>query len=101
MESIKINITGKIYHTGYRYFIKQAASQLDIKGCIFYCPDRSVRILAIGEANNMDKFINYCRIGNIDSSVEKVSMSQIPPAEFDSFEVVEEETSVKHINHDY
>jgi acylphosphatase len=94
MPSLKITITGKVYHTGYRYFLKQKATQLQIKGCVFYCPDLSVEILATGENDYMELFITYCRIGNKDSYVEDVNLSQIPPDVFDSFEVIDEETTV-------
>jgi len=94
MQSLKIKITGKVYHTGYRYFIKQKASQLNITGCVFYCPDRSVEILAVDGENNLDEFIKHCRIGNKDSYVERVNLSETPPTMYDSFEVVDEETSI-------
>jgi acylphosphatase len=100
MQSLKIHITGKVYHTGYRYFIKQKASQFDITGCVFYCPDRSVEILAIGENNNLDEFVKHCRHGNNDSVVEEIKLSEIPSAALDSFEVVDEETSINAIIQD-
>jgi acylphosphatase len=94
MPSLKINISGKVHHTGYRYFIKQIASQLKITGSVYYCPDRSVEILAVGGKNNLDEFIKNCKIGNKDSVVEDVHLSEIPPVVFESFEVIDEETSV-------
>jgi acylphosphatase len=99
MPSLKIHVSGKVYHTGYRYFIKQKASQLKITGCVFYCPDRSVEILAFGVENFMDLFLTYCRIGNKDSFIEEVHLSLIPPVTFDSFEVFDEETSINTIGH--
>nr|NQU91305.1 acylphosphatase [Bacteroidota bacterium] len=64
---MKINIHGKVYKTGLRYFLKQRASQLKIKGCIFYGIDNSVEIIAIGENPELNKFIKYCHHGNKDS----------------------------------
>jgi acylphosphatase len=93
MQSLKIHITGKVYRTGYRYFIKQKASLLNIYGCVSYCPDRSVEILAAGENDNLDEFLKYCRTGNKDSVVEELHLSEISSATFDAFEVVDEETS--------
>ncbi|MCX6250865.1 MAG: acylphosphatase [Bacteroidetes bacterium] len=97
MKYLKINITGKVYHTGYRYFIKEKASQLNITGCVFYCPDRSVEILATGRNNDLDEFVKQSRIGNHDSSVEEIRLSEIPSLAFDSFEVIDEETSIDTI----
>ena len=94
MQSLKLKITGKVYHTGYRYFIKQKASQLKISGFISYCSDQSVEILATGENDYLDVFIKYCRIGNKDSCVGGISMSQIPVVKLDSFEVVEDGTLI-------
>lgn len=98
MQSLKIKITGNVYHTGYRYFIKEKASQLKIIGCVYYCSDRSVEILAVGENTDLDEFIKHCRIGNKDSIVEEIILSEIPPTTFDSFEVVDEETSINAIS---
>jgi acylphosphatase len=97
MTTLKIQITGKVYHTGYRYFIKQLASLYEITGDVNYCPDRSVEILATGEEKNLDKFLKRCRIWNNNSGVEQIKLSQIPPVQFDSFEVVDEETSINTI----
>jgi acylphosphatase len=93
MQSLKIKISGKVYHTGYRYFIKQKASRLDITGFVFYCPDQSVEILAMGENKNLNEFLKHCRTGNKDSRVEEIHLSEIPSLAFNSFEVVDEKTS--------
>ena len=94
MQSMKINIDGIVYRTGYRYFIKQIASQFNITGCVFYCPDLSVEILAEGENDELDQFVTLCKMGNQDSQVEEIHMSEITPCNFDSFEVIELETSL-------
>ena len=48
----------------------------------------------MGGKNNLDEFIKNCKIGNKDSVVEDVHLSEIPPVVFESFEVIDEETSV-------
>jgi acylphosphatase len=97
--TLKIQINGNVYHTGYRYFIKQLASLYEITGYVNYCPDRSVEILATGDNDDLDEFIKHCRTGNKDSIVEEVRLSEIPLTAFDSFEVVDAETSVNSIVH--
>lgn len=53
-----------------------------------------MEIRAAGENQNLEKFLKHCCIGNHDSSVKQIYSSEIPPENFDSFEVIEESDSV-------
>jgi acylphosphatase len=90
MRAIRIKITGRVYRTGYRYYVKQKASKLNIRGGVLYCPDRSVEIIAVGEKNDLDEFLKQCMIGNKDSKTEKMSITEIPSGNYDTFEVFDE-----------
>ena len=88
MQSLKIHITGNVYKTGMRYFLKQKAFLLKIKGCVFYQTDHSISVIAIGEKFNMDEFVKYCRNGNKESLIEDLSIRQNSMQKYDSFEVL-------------
>jgi acylphosphatase len=85
-----IHITGSVYKTGYRYFLKENAARLKITGCVFYFPDRSAGIISLGEEKNLKEFISLCISGNLDSVVTNVEIRTIPSVQFDSFEVIDE-----------
>lgn len=87
MICLKINIRGKVYKTGLRYFLKQQASSLGIVGYVYYTSDNSVEVIGVGTKFQLDEFIRLCHAGNKDSKIEHVSMKKIPYQEFTSFEV--------------
>lgn len=87
MICLAINIQGKVYKTGLRYFLKQKASGLGITGCVYYQEDKSAQIIAVGSKSQMDEFIRFCHAGNKDSEIGDVSLKKSPYQEFVSFEV--------------
>jgi acylphosphatase len=87
---MRINIIGKVYKTGLRYFIKEKASRLKINGSVFYQKDHSVGVVAMGNKPNMDEFIRYCRHGNKDTLVEDFQVEIIPFTDDASFDVVDD-----------
>jgi len=63
MKSLQIIVTGKVYKTGYRFFVKQVASVFEISGDIAYSKNnRQVIIRASGEEVKLEKFISFCRL---------------------------------------
>ena len=89
MICLKINIHGKVYKTGLRYFLKQQATRLKIKGSVYYQADNSVGIIAVGEKSGIDELVRQCHFGNKDSQIESVSVRQITLQEYASFEVMD------------
>ena len=89
MFNLIINIRGKVYKTGYRYFLKQKASQLKIRGFVSYNEDGSVNVMATGGKPEMDEFIRQFSNGNKDSLIEDVKIKQIPLQKYTSFEVLD------------
>ncbi len=98
MVCMKINIYGKVYKTGLRYFIKEKASQLKISGQVFYQDDNSVGVIAMGEKLDMDEFIRFCRLGNKDSLVENLQVEIIPITDDASFNVVDGKEMIECMN---
>ena len=76
MKNIKIEITGKVYKTGFRYFVKQMAEKLSVAGTVKYSANRSIVIEASGNDNSLDQFIGNCRLGSLGSEVESVLVTE-------------------------
>ena len=70
MQSVRITVTGNVCHTGYRYFIRQMAAQCRISGYVCYGPGESVEIEATGEEDNLEEFLQFCKVGNKGSLVK-------------------------------
>lgn len=77
MKSIRIKISGRVYKTGYRYYLKQIAERLHISGTIKYSFDRQVLVIAHGSAKNIEQFISYCRLGCLGSDVGSITIKSI------------------------
>jgi acylphosphatase len=91
MPTLKIDVTGQVYRTGYRYFVKEQASRFRIKGNVVYSTDDGVEIVATGSPEDIREFLKFVKTGNKDSRVETVIQSEMPHAEFETFEVSEPE----------
>ena len=57
---------------GFRWFAKQHADMLDIKGYVRNTSRGNVEILAQGKANEIQKFTDYLKMGPSRSNVTKV-----------------------------
>jgi len=76
MKSLQIIVTGKVYKTGYRFFVKQVASVFEISGDIAYSKNkRQVIIRASGEEEKLEKFISFCRLGCPGSNIAHLRIS--------------------------
>ena len=89
MHCFRIRITGRVYKTGYRYFLKQKADQLRITGEVCYLPDRSVQVVAEGKKADLDKFLEACLVPNNESSIEQYTFEPLEVSHYVAFEVVD------------
>ena len=85
MKAIRIIVTGKVQGVFFRQHTKQIAGRLNIKGFVQNRSDGSVYIEAEGEEESMEQFIESCKQGSPQSSVEKISVSEITFIGFKNF----------------
>jgi len=76
MKSLIIRVYGRVQGVGYRYFARKHARRLEIKGYAENMPDGSVYILAIGEEQNLKKFLEVLKEGPPLAVVEKVEYEE-------------------------
>lgn len=76
MQSIKIEITGKVYKVGFRYFIKQMAERLGVSGTVKYSDDHTIIIEASGRDTALNRLIGYCRLGCLGADVKNISVTE-------------------------
>ena len=73
MQSTKrIKVIGKVQGVYFRKSTKQQANKYSIAGYVRNMPDGSVEAVCQGEQENIDKFIEWCKIGPKSAIVEKV-----------------------------
>ena len=84
----KIKIIGLVQGVFFRQGIKDKAEKLGITGWIRNEPDGSVRIVAEGEEEKLQKLIEWCKKGTELARVKKVEVEwKEATKDFDRFEI--------------
>lgn len=88
MVQFEIKITGRVQGVGFRYFVQKRANEFDIKGWVKNMPDSGVLVMAQGDFNDMETFMDHLRIGPSMARVLKVEKNEMPELEdFSDFRV--------------
>ena len=88
MIQYEIKITGKVHGVGFRYFAHLKATETGIKGWVKNSREGGVIIVAQGDENNLNTFIDYLQIGPTRARVDKISKYKMQNSdEFLRFEV--------------
>jgi len=90
MPCYKIHITGSVFKTGFRYYLKDKALFLGITGKVYYVDESTVGVIASGTSEKMFLFLEFCETSNHFVQITNIDISKIPPQEFTSFEVDDE-----------
>ena len=85
MKAIRIIITGKVQGVFFRQHTKKTAEQFGVKGFVQNISDGSVYIEAEGDDETLQQFIESCKLGSPQSSVEKLNVSEITFIGFKKF----------------
>jgi len=81
MSTKKIIVTGKVQGVFFRKTAKQQADTMGILGSIQNRPDGSVLIYAYGDAEPLQRFIDWCRQGSEGATVTDVIVTDVPETE--------------------
>ncbi|MBC7384204.1 MAG: acylphosphatase [Bacteroidia bacterium] len=75
-NNLQIIVSGKVQGVFFRKCTMQKANELNLKGFVANQKDGSVKIIACGEAENLDALILWCNTGSPGSLVEKVEVKK-------------------------
>ena len=82
MDSRRIIITGRVQGVGFRWTTKDLARGFDVCGSVRNLPDGSVEILIMGEAEELDEFLNeLIEESAVAHHVKHAHCQPIPPLE--------------------
>jgi len=88
MERANIIVKGEVQGVGYRDVVKKIAIKLDIVGRVKNVKPYNVRIIAEGEEENLNHFIEKIRIKEFPVDVEDLDTKrEEPTGEYDTFEI--------------
>lgn len=86
MHQALIKISGRVQGVFYRAHASEEAHTLNLKGYIRNMSDQTVEALVQGEKTDIEKFIEWCRLGSPSSKVEKTEITwQTPAKQFTTF----------------
>ena len=89
MSEIKCIVSGIVQIVMYRSFARSKAYALGLKGTAKNLPDGTVEILAQGEKEKLEKFIEYLHQGSIFSRVDGVKVSwREPTVKLSEFQIL-------------
>ena len=86
-QAFKITIKGRVQNVGFRFSTVQKAQENNITGFVRNQPDGTVYIEAEGDAQNLNRFMEWCKEGPPAAKVKDIEKEEIPPQEFSAFHV--------------
>jgi acylphosphatase len=87
VKCCEISVSGRVQNIGFRYAAKQTATKFLINGYARNELDGSVTIVAEGENDMLDLFVNWCRHGPPWARVDRMDISGHPVRNYTSFDI--------------
>lgn len=78
MAAYRYVVTGRVQGVGFRDSAAQAALALGVHGWVRNRRDGAVEALAQGDADAVDRFVEWCRKGPPSAIVRNVDTSDVP-----------------------
>ncbi len=88
-KTLKIIVQGRVQGVGYRWFAREAARNLGIKGFVRNLPNGDVEIVAQGTPEVLDQFIQELSRGPAFAHVVNLEIEELnlPEDRYRSFEI--------------
>ena len=86
--TISIVVKGKVQGVFYRQTTQEKATTLGVTGTVRNLPDRSVKIVATGTKEQLDKLIAWCRQGPSRAEVSSLETKEEELRTFPDFRIV-------------
>lgn len=88
MLNVEIIVSGIVQGVGFRAYTKECAEKLNINGYVRNLVNSNVYIIAIGNRENINKFISQIKIGSRRSTVKNIEINFIKEKlSFTSFDI--------------
>lgn len=72
IERVEAQVSGRVQGVGYRYFATQQARRLGVDGWVRNEPDGSVRVVAEGPRDDLERLLERLRDGPAGARVKRV-----------------------------
>jgi acylphosphatase len=87
MQTLRINVKGKVQGVTYRETTRRKAVTLGLSGTVENLDNGDVLIVATGEPQVLEDFVRWCYRGPQLASVSEVNALEIPLLDFPGFSI--------------
>jgi acylphosphatase len=88
MIARQIFYEGRVQGVGFRYSVRQIATGFDVAGWVRNLPDGRVELLAAGEAEEVNAFLQGIKDSDLGSFIRNVTIEEVPaPVGLRGFEI--------------
>ena len=88
MEAVHLLIQGRVQGVFFRKFTHLKALELNIRGWVRNLPDGRVEAVFEGNSDDVDRLVDWCRVGPSQAVVEHVEAVEEPfTGAFQAFEI--------------
>ena len=88
LQTIEINVSGRVQGVFYRQSTKEKAVELGIKGKVMNLDNGNVKIIATGTKEQLNKLIDWCKTGPPKARVTHVDVRELSLQSFENFSIV-------------
>ena len=78
MQRVHVIVSGHVQGVGFRYFVKESAESLQLTGWVRNMTNGNVELLAEGDHETLQTFINRVRQGNALSYISDLEIHWLP-----------------------
>jgi acylphosphatase len=77
MKTLRVHYEGRVQGVGFRYTVKNLAREFDVSGTVENLPDGRVELIASGEPDEVDAFLEGIRTSHLASHISLESPQTI------------------------
>jgi acylphosphatase len=77
MKTFRVHYEGRVQGVGFRYTVKNLAREYDVSGTVENLPDGRVELIASGEPDEVDAFLEGIRTSHLASHISLESPQTI------------------------
>lgn len=77
-ETVHLIVKGRVQGVSFRATTTKKATEYGLSGWVRNLPDGNVEVMAEGEKENLNKLIEWCKIGTDRSRVDSVHTEYLP-----------------------
>ena len=87
MTSYNVWIVGKVHGVGFRYYSMQMAYKYGVHGFVKNSPEGKVFMELEGEPENLNPFLEWCKMGPTGAKVKEVILEESVPKNYSTFNI--------------